>query len=252
MNTAGMAVLSLHTKKNTKVAAVAPLEETKDSNQATRPSVPSSWSALVQSNLPSSEPAVEHSLPCVGDEDGHPSLIDQAAATVDLPPHTPPPPPVRAPSEEHGTQRLALIGGSMKKRRCSECTMPLKEEDKGRQCARCCIKACPSAATGSSEGRYLPPHHHIMRKRAGESEQTVRLSNIGEASECDVREAMRPFGTVTRVHVALDKETKEPRGFAFVTFHREDDAAAVIRSRLTFNHLLWHAEVAEDRPWAPY
>lgn len=54
------------------------------------------------------------------------------------------------------------------------------------------------------------------------------------------------------MNVPLDYQTKEPRGFAFVTFSRSDDAAAVMSSRLAFDHLLWQAEEAEDRPWAPY
>lgn len=41
-------------------------------------------------------------------------------------------------------------------------------------------------------------------------------------NEAGLRDAFSPFGNVTDVYVASDRETGRPRGFAFVTF---DDAA---------------------------
>jgi cold-inducible RNA-binding protein len=45
-----------------------------------------------------------------------------------------------------------------------------------------------------------------------------------QTTETDLRALFEPFGQITRVHIAMDRETGRPRGFAFVEV--ADDAAA--------------------------
>ncbi|HVU35318.1 MAG TPA: RNA-binding protein [Opitutaceae bacterium] len=47
-----------------------------------------------------------------------------------------------------------------------------------------------------------------------------------ETTEADLRNAFEPFGTVTEVHLASDRYTGRPRGFAFVTFGSEAESKA--------------------------
>ena len=44
-----------------------------------------------------------------------------------------------------------------------------------------------------------------------------------ETTEMDLRDAFAQFGTVTEVHIASDRYTGRPRGFAFVTFSTEEE-----------------------------
>jgi RNA recognition motif-containing protein len=51
------------------------------------------------------------------------------------------------------------------------------------------------------------------------------VGNISfETTEVDLREAFEQFGTVTEVHIASDRFTGRPRGFAFVTFSTEAES----------------------------
>jgi cold-inducible RNA-binding protein len=47
-----------------------------------------------------------------------------------------------------------------------------------------------------------------------------------ETTEADIRTAFEPFGTITEVHLASDRYTGRPRGFAFVTFASEAESKA--------------------------
>ena len=60
---------------------------------------------------------------------------------------------------------------------------------------------------------------------------SVRISNLSEdATENDVQELCRNFGSVRRVYIATDKRTGLPRGFAFVDFHNKTDALKAIET----------------------
>ena len=87
-------------------------------------------------------------------------------------------------------------------------------------------------------GGYVPPS---MRAGAGagasmgdsmnrrREENSVRVSNLSEDTrEQDLQELFRPFGPVTRIYVAFNRETGESRGFAFVNFVNKDDAQRAI------------------------
>ena len=51
-----------------------------------------------------------------------------------------------------------------------------------------------------------------------------------DASEDDLREAFSVHGKLKDVHMALDRETKKPRGFAFITFADKKEAKAAIKA----------------------
>jgi RNA recognition motif-containing protein len=46
-----------------------------------------------------------------------------------------------------------------------------------------------------------------------------------QTTESDLRELFTPFGQVTRVHMAMDRETGRARGFAFVEMPNDAEAA---------------------------
>ena len=49
-----------------------------------------------------------------------------------------------------------------------------------------------------------------------------------QTSESELRALFEPFGQVTRVHIAMDRETGRARGFAFVEMNNDDEAAKAI------------------------
>jgi RNA recognition motif-containing protein len=46
-----------------------------------------------------------------------------------------------------------------------------------------------------------------------------------QTTEADLRYLFEPFGAVTRIHIVNDRETGQPRGFAFVEMAKDEDAA---------------------------
>jgi translation initiation factor 3 subunit G len=95
-------------------------------------------------------------------------------------------------------------------------------------------------ADGAAGGKagYVPPS---MRAGAGagasmgdsmnrrREENSIRVSNLSEDTrEQDLQELFRPFGPVTRIYVAFNRETGESRGFAFVNFVNKDDGERAI------------------------
>ncbi len=51
-----------------------------------------------------------------------------------------------------------------------------------------------------------------------------------QTTESDLRALFEPFGQVTRVHLAMDRETGRARGFAFVEMANDAEAATAIAS----------------------
>ena len=89
---------------------------------------------------------------------------------------------------------------------------------------------------GGGAGGYVPPSRRAgatasegdsMNRRR--EENSVRVSNLSEDTrEQDLQELFRPFGPVTRIYVAFNRETGESRGFAFVNFVNKDDGQRAI------------------------
>lgn len=124
-------------------------------------------------------------------------------------------------------------------------------------------------AAGSG-GKYVPPSARggggggsgglaAMASRLGDKpvqdnrdQNTIRVTNISEdTTEADLQELFQPFGRISRVYLAKDKETMQSRGFAFVSFvHREDAARAMDKLQgYGYDHLILKLEWA--RPSAP-
>ncbi len=49
-----------------------------------------------------------------------------------------------------------------------------------------------------------------------------------QTTEAELRELFAPFGQVSRVHMAMDRETGRARGFAFVEMPNDAEAAAAM------------------------
>jgi translation initiation factor 3 subunit G len=121
-------------------------------------------------------------------------------------------------------------------------------------------------------GKYVPPSQRgkagagggslaAMASRMPETggkpadnrdQNTIRVSNISEdTTEADLQELFAPFGRISRVYLAKDKETMQSRGFAFVSFvHREDASRAMEKLQgYGYDHLILKLEWA--RPSAP-
>lgn len=49
-----------------------------------------------------------------------------------------------------------------------------------------------------------------------------------QTTESDLRALFEPFGQVERIHVVKDRETGQPRGFAFVEMANNEEAAKAI------------------------
>jgi cold-inducible RNA-binding protein len=49
-----------------------------------------------------------------------------------------------------------------------------------------------------------------------------------QTTENELRELFAPFGQVTRVHMAMDRETGRARGFAFIEMPNDAEAAAAM------------------------
>ena len=51
-----------------------------------------------------------------------------------------------------------------------------------------------------------------------------------QTTEDDLRALFQPFGEITRIHIVRDRETGQPRGFAFVEVSDDGEAAKAISS----------------------
>lgn len=111
-------------------------------------------------------------------------------------------------------------------------------------------------AAGSKPGGYVPPN--LKNRAAGETgdtmrrreENSLRVTNLSEDTrEDDLRELFSPFGPISRIYIAYDRETGENRGFGFVNFTYKEHANKAIQ-RLNgygYDNLILHVEWAQPR-----
>src|SRR5260370_25719641 len=56
--------------------------------------------------------------------------------------------------------------------------------------------------------------------------KNVFVGNMSfQTTESDLRTLFEPFGEITRIHIVRDRETGQPRGFAFVEISDDAEAA---------------------------
>ncbi|KAL2471381.1 eukaryotic translation initiation factor 3G1 [Abeliophyllum distichum] len=114
-----------------------------------------------------------------------------------------------------------------------------------------------ATATGATKGAYVPPSMRgggaervgtDMRRR--NEENSVRVTNLSEDTrEPDLHELFRPFGSVSRVYVAVDQKTGMSRGFGFVNFVNREDAERAINklNGYGYDNLILRVEWAAPR-----
>ena len=105
-------------------------------------------------------------------------------------------------------------------------------------------------------GGYVPPSMRAGASGTGASmdrrrdENSIRVSNLSEDTrEQDLQELFRPFGPVTRIYVAINRDTGEARGFAFVNMvNREDGQRAIDKlDGYGYDNLILRVEWAAPR-----
>ncbi|KAL8545382.1 hypothetical protein ACS0TY_005521 [Phlomoides rotata] len=114
-----------------------------------------------------------------------------------------------------------------------------------------------NAPAGTTKGTYVPPSLRggvpersgtDMRRR--NEENSVRVTNLSEDTrEPDLLELFRPFGSVSRVYVAIDQKTGTSRGFGFVNFVNREDAERAINklNGYGYDNLILRVEWAAPR-----
>jgi RNA recognition motif-containing protein len=70
----------------------------------------------------------------------------------------------------------------------------------------------------------------VLQNVGGEKEmKSLFVGNMNfQTTEAEIRDMFAPFGAVTRVHLAMDRETGRARGFAFVEMPNDEEAAKAI------------------------
>jgi len=112
----------------------------------------------------------------------------------------------------------------------------------------------PKAGVGAG-GKYVPPSMRDGGSKKGESMMsardetaTVRVTNLSENTrEQDLQELFRPFGDISRIFLAKDKNTGQSKGFAFINFKKREDAAKAINvlNGYGYDHLILSVEWAK-------
>eukprot|EP00246_Nothoceros_aenigmaticus_P016934 TRINITY_DN7953_c0_g1_i1.p1 TRINITY_DN7953_c0_g1~~TRINITY_DN7953_c0_g1_i1.p1 ORF type:complete len:288 (+),score=65.96 TRINITY_DN7953_c0_g1_i1:160-1023(+) len=113
-----------------------------------------------------------------------------------------------------------------------------------------------SAPAGGGKGSYVPPSMRAGTKNEGESmrrgrdDNSIRVTNLSEDTrEQDLQELFRPFGAISRIYVAFDRDTGLSRGFAFINFVNRDDAIRAINKLdgYGYDNLILRVEWATPR-----
>jgi len=98
-----------------------------------------------------------------------------------------------------------------------------------------CRDCMEKVESGKASKNDLAKEREVMKKARGKAQKEfgVKLFIGGvsyDATEDDLREAFSVHGKLNDVHMAMDKETKKPRGFAFITFADNKEAKAAIKA----------------------
>ncbi|KAK6194710.1 hypothetical protein SNE40_000293 [Patella caerulea] len=137
---------------------------------------------------------------------------------------------------------------------------PLQEqltEDPNKKLAGESTGALQAPSSAPKTGKYIPPslregankgRGETMAQGRKDEAATIRVTNLSEETrETDLQELFRPFGPISRIYLAKDKLTGQSKGFAFINFHRREDAARAIAgvSGFGYDHLILNVEWAK-------
>ena len=96
----------------------------------------------------------------------------------------------------------------------------------------------PQYGSVHATGPWRPQkwRYEIMSSRGRDETETVCVTNLSENTrEQDLQDLFRPFGDISRIFLAKDKNTGQSKGFAFITFRTREDAAKATSSCATSN-----------------
>ncbi len=98
-----------------------------------------------------------------------------------------------------------------------------------------CRDCMDKVESGKASKEELAKEREVMKKARNKAQKEfgVKLFVGGvsyDATEEDLRAAFSAHGEIRDVHMAMDSETKKPRGFGFVTFAKKKDAHAAIKA----------------------
>jgi len=111
----------------------------------------------------------------------------------------------------------------------------------------------PAPEASSSGGKYVPPSKRGADGRIGDSmpdrrrddTAAIRVSNLSEnVQDSDLQELFKPFGSIARIFLSKDKQTNQCKGFAFVNYHKKEDAmkAISVLNGYGYDHLILSVE----------
>lgn len=114
------------------------------------------------------------------------------------------------------------------------------------------------AVAASGKTSYVPPSMRAGAgkgdsgdsMRRGRDDNSIRVTNLSEDTrEQDLQELFRPFGPISRIYVAFDRETGLSRGFAFINFINREDAIRAINKLdgYGYDNLILRVEWATPR-----
>ena len=80
---------------------------------------------------------------------------------------------------------------------------------------------------------------------------TLRITSLStDATDDDLRELFSRFGRVARANVVKDRETKESKGFGFVSFDSRQDAEKALQKMNGFGYDSLILSVSWSREWS--
>jgi translation initiation factor 3 subunit G len=105
------------------------------------------------------------------------------------------------------------------------------------------LSSSAGAAAPAARNSYVPPSMRAGAvkgdadgMRRGRDENSIRVTNLSEDTrEQDLQELFRPFGSISRIYVAFDRETGLSRGFAFINFVNRYVVVVVVVVRSMFS-----------------
>jgi translation initiation factor 3 subunit G len=100
-------------------------------------------------------------------------------------------------------------------------------------------------------GSYVPPNKRGGRYEESAEKQvtTLRVNNMSDSvTEDDLRDVFGRHGYISRVYLARDRDTGDPKGFAYVTF--DDRRSAEVAKEKTVgvgvDGLIWAIDWARS------